>query len=165
MLRFRNLLFITLLLLIFSCQEGPKYESHLTDDEMIEIFEKEREEFVLFVKLLGEDRELKYISTTWIEPLNLEDMGFSKDKIKVYRKTLRKIGLSGIYRAENGYEFVLTSEGMLDSGSSKGYYFSEQVIDNKVSTLDNYKFTDPKVNTVFRQITDNWYLYYYTSAD
>lgn len=161
MIMLRKIICIIFLLLLFSCSDSPKYFEHLSDDDMIKIFNMKKDSLITLINMLEEDKVIEYIFVNWSKPRNLEEKGISKSRIKAYRSIFKKVGLKGIYRRDYGDELVLSAEGMLENSTFKGFFYSQEELQNVVESLDDYEVKkDKKYSKAFRKIGNGWYLIY-----
>lgn len=160
-LLFCSLLAIMLLvLLIKSNQKFFEVCNHLSDEEMIELFDKRKEELNELQNMINQDKEIKGLYIDSIDTCSLVEIGMNKNRIKKYKKLMKSIGLLGLIWENEGYYFRLTTEGMLDAGSIKGYAFLSTRPKNIYNKIDPEKFSELNITMIYKEISDNWYIYF-----
>ena len=91
---------------------------------------------------------------------------------RLSRETKSDSTFEGPTKFDSTIEFTLTTRGILDAGSLKGYLFTLEKLEKNVVinhlTFDNdlqttQKMKELKTNTIFKQISKNWYIYFYSS--
>ena len=142
--------------------------AHKSDTQMIEHFRKNKAGFENLLEMIRQDEKkvgdrLFRIDNNWTAPEDLEKYGISKERVEEYRKIFRQLDIPrGFYAYRDGkdYRFVSSAQGLGVSGSSKGYWWTEEPPKSLIEgDLDKYHMESEKPNDfVFRHIEGNWYL-------
>lgn len=156
---FKHLIIFIILLI------GCSKQSHPTDFELIDNFNKNRELFIEMFMMIETDSKLKMVDDNRTFPDDHFQIGISYERISEYRKLLNKckipFGFSAFHKEEE-IEFIASSFGIATGGSSKGYtYMKFQPVKNEiVGSIDCYKPNNSKNYHVYKHIEGNWYLFY-----
>ncbi len=141
----------------------PSDSPHLKDDQLLRLFAENRLEFERLAEDLGSEckKGLTRIDVDWTDPEDPKRIGIFESQIERYRERLKNLGISRGYSAAgscNAMELIVSTQGLAVSGSSKGYYYSEQPPRHIVPSLDVYS---PEFKYgAYRRVIDRWYLYY-----
>lgn len=152
---------------------------HLTDEEMIEKFNTHRDVFEEVASEGGEDYKygIVRIAPDFVRYCDWFGDECEKDTSKVdvvwYRDQIEKLKLeAGLSFREDSVSFLDSTIGFsIGAGSTKGYIYSEEPLTNKYD--ENLDFQDEPYDnlddfdkitagdcTVYKQIDENWYLFY-----
>jgi hypothetical protein len=172
-------IFISVSLLLLSLVIGCDYlidDPHPSDKELIANFQSQEEDFDTLIKMANEDSKVVRIGYdfTWLDnnyswPRPDSELGFSKVRWEEYRRIFKKLHLEkGIawYSIPDGPILLLSStRGLATGGSEKGFAFSTNVLSPLFGSLDGIDLEIKKKNVnanvpVYRQLKNNWYLYY-----
>lgn len=167
--------FILLLVLMPIAACGPSlfsWEDHPSDAELLKRFQENEDIFDRLVQMSDSDSQMWRIDPTWtaVEGNRLQsEVGFSEDRWNQYRELFKKIDLkSGLTRrtCPGGTVILLTahSRGMVNRGDSKGYAYAEHPLSPTFESLNRFPYfgqqNAPESGIAFRNIKDNWYLFY-----
>lgn len=130
----------------------PAEKDHLDDAVLIKNLEVNINSYNKLITMFHEDKNMSIIDDTWMNPEN----GISNQRWEEYKKLLTKLDLDGGVRSCGGecIEFISTSQGLLDAGSTKGYRYRPQ---NPMS----FKSEDTVID--YKKINENWYIFYEVS--
>jgi hypothetical protein len=165
--RFSTYSLLLLITVLLGCG-FPGDIDHKSDTEMIENFHKNRADFETLLGMIQEDerkigKELFRIDNNWTAPKDLGKFGISKERVDKYREIFQQLDIQrGFYAYGEGKSchFVSSAQGLGVSGSSKGYWWTEEPPGSLIEgDLDKYHRETEKPNDfVFRHIEGNWYL-------
>jgi hypothetical protein len=155
-------------LLLLSCIAtlwlGSKllFPSRDTDEEMIDFFQANREQFEdLAVRMMNEN-ELRVIfpdsGSCQIDEGVLISAA-SHPRCMGFVEDFRQLGLHWAYTGAPPIWLSTHASGLGISGSSKGFYYSTEPPHELVPNTDTAPFVNGYID-VFRQIDDNWYIFY-----
>jgi len=142
---------------------GCGIQSHPSDRAMIEVLRTNRQDFDLLVKMLGEDQDVKRLDQKFVFLTEDSDRVVAEDRLAEYRRLFKKLELdSGIYRDKDGsIRLIASSKSSLLSTSEKSFVYSSKPRSNLVDSLDKVIKNDGGDHApVYKEVGDNWYLYY-----
>ncbi|MFH0975412.1 MAG: hypothetical protein V1874_06480 [Spirochaetota bacterium] len=157
------LLFIPLILILFSCSKTPD------DNSMIDHFRVNKSDFEKLVKMIKQETQLRRLALDFIDP---DDYILKKERLIEYRIILKKIGIKSFYRSsqKDNIDFTYNTQGISVSGQEKGYaYYKNKSLISKdfaiVENLDVYYKAKRKSGkfltySALRHIEDEWYLFH-----
>lgn len=153
---------ITVVVITGSCST-----KHPSDKDLLENFNKYRNELNQLAQMFLADRGLTRVAYDFTRPNNPETIGVTKDRIKQYRSLFSKLDLSaGIDAGVDSPEkkkiiwFLSSTKGLSVSGSTKGYAYSVKSPELIVENLDTYWSKDGRSFTAYKHIEGNWYVYF-----
>ncbi|MCP4135117.1 MAG: hypothetical protein GY754_29375 [bacterium] len=138
---------------------------HHNDNKMIEIFNQKKDLLHELFVLFENDKGIISLFKDWSNPPDLSLAGIKKDREIKYREIMEKIGLIGLEREQNAYYFIVTTEGMLDSGSYKGFAYLPVNPANTYNSLDVRKNIDATQKILYKKLSGKWYIYIYETED
>jgi len=148
---------IIYLLFLVSCYPSVDKEVHFEDKEMIAAFMQHEDLLKKLILMIQKDEGIRKVHINYTVPGNLQDIGVGIKRHQKYVELLNSAKLESVFRYDNAYYFVLTSIGMLDSGSTKGFGYLKnrpariyENLDEMLTFQDNDKYK-------YRHISDNWY--------
>lgn len=168
---FKLLASILLLVLLGGCDfidDTP----HPSDNDLIEIFQKNEADFEKLIQMAKEDSEFVRIAPdfTWHKDnasVPRDVLNLPSERFDEYRKLFRKLELkAGIINSQpKDVWFVSSAKGLVTGGSSKGFMFLTEEPFPLVESLDEPDWNRPelkgrKSKILYRKLKDNWYLYY-----
>lgn len=115
------------------------------------------------------DNQIYRIAPEFIAPenaLSSPEIRFSQQRWDDYCSRFRRLSISmGILKRGDSVWFMASAQGMFGRGSSKGYVYSPTRLSPCVSDLEGY---DPPASAVdanyhyivYKELKENWYLYY-----
>ncbi len=147
--------------------------AHPPDNEMIANFEAHEAEFDQLVNMCREDPDMSRIandflwtnnSVRWPRPES--DWGISRARWDAYKKLFAAVDLDNGLSCDGGdivFMFA-NNQGIVPSGSSKGYAYLSEPPEKAISSLDEYShrsLKDVGINgrIAYRPIKENWYLF------
>ena len=154
---------ILLVTLLIGCSPSPPPN----DDTLLETFRNHRSDFETLANMLIEDTDLQMVARGYTRPDNVYELGISGQRILDYRELLRKLDLLSIQRHQEGISLTAYAGGALpDDGIYKGYvYFPDglpaRLRSSLVDNLDNLGWNPDHTTSLYRQIDDNWYLWFF----
>lgn len=165
--------------------KSGKWTEHPLDDVMIRNFQSHRKEFETLLEMLKSDHEkgLRRVGDNWTRPEDPTSIGITKERLDEYRSLFRTLGLenglSNSWDDQRVIEFMASSFGLLNRGSTKGFCWYASPLptgDSRVvQDLDLYVAqkreqwrksfeatgrTPSEHFTIYRHIEDHWYLYW-----
>lgn len=158
----RNLIrtmFVTLFLFaVWGCSPPP-------DSILLSQFAENQDVFEKLAGMIIEDHALERVHRTYILGTSPGD-----ERIAEYRRLLAIVGCLSISRYEHQeqsqVQLIMFAGGALpDDGIYKGFVFfprglPEHFKDNLVSSLDDVPSEIETVSIFYREINENWYLYF-----
>ena len=139
---------------------------HKSDEELIANFHSHRPEFDRLLQMINEDQGLLRVDDSWTSPENPQAVGISRERIDAYHGLFRRAGIPrgfSAFQTRDFIEFIASAQGLVVSGSSKGYLYATEPPPRLVDDLDNYRPQDKGLSRafpVFRHIEGNWYLFF-----
>ncbi len=96
---------------------------------------------------------------------NLEsdsDLFFTENRWNQYRSLFQKTSLSGglVRRDDDTIFFIYWVYGLITGGERKGYVYSKKPLQLVVDSLDDIPIPVEEYKPIYKQITENWYMYY-----
>lgn len=140
--------------------------THRSDKDLIRNFELHREELEELVRMTIQDSKLRRVDDDWTDPENPADVGVGPARVAQYRAMMENAGITRGFAAygEPGYvQFLASANGIVPSGSSKGYLHTTRTPEPLVENLDAYAGHDTRSSNsgaVYRRIEGDWYLFY-----
>jgi hypothetical protein len=141
-----------------------------SDESLIVRFHQHESEFNELIKMSKVDSRVVRIADTftWLDsdaswPRPDSQIGFSSDRWNQYRRIFEALGLQqGLLRTldTDTVYLIVSTEGNVTSGSSKGYAYSEKPLSPLSASLDRIPPELRDRTQVFRKLKENWYLYY-----
>ena len=143
-------------------------QPHTPDAVLIENFEKNRDDFEQLATMCREDANMARIAPDFLWrtdhvgwPRPQSEWGITQERWDEYRELFTKLRIP---KGVNNYQpkmtwFISSTQGMVTSGSSKGYAYLSEPPKRTEESLDGYKFQADD-RAVYRHLTGHWYLYY-----
>jgi len=158
------------LCLMFALREPLKATIEPSDRELKALFFEHESDFQRLVEMCRADSHLTRIAQdfTWLEDNTSwprKNIGISKERWDEYRKLFTKLRLKGGVSRENlpspEIYFIASAEGIVPSGSFKGYVYSPVPLSPTVDSLDGKLAASSKGSraTAFKALKGTWYLY------
>ena len=167
----RQHIFIILIValgLISAVNCGDK--KHPSDSVLEMNFHKHETDFQRLVSMSNEDYHVVRIGDdfNWLDddhrfPRTGPERGLSKDRWDSYRALFQELGLKcGLIRWEDSNIIALCASGigMVTSGTTKGYAYSETELTPTAESLDVVPENLKDEPVVYKSIEPHWYLYY-----
>ncbi len=158
---------ISSIIIFISCG-FPNDIPHKSDEMMIKNLRANKAGFEKLLEMVQQDekkvgKRFFRIDKDWNEPKDLEKVGITQERVNEYKRMFVELDIPrGFYAWGDGenYMFVVSSQGLGVSGSSKSYWWSKKKPESLIeSDLDDYHQNQPNPNDfVFRHIEGNWYL-------
>jgi hypothetical protein len=141
----------------------PSDSAHLGDDQLIRSFVDNKPEFAQLVVDLKSDckKGLTRIDFDQTDPPDPQTIGISGNQIRRYKDRFEALGIRRGYASVancQAIELTTSTQGLAVSGSSKGYYYSDEPPRNIVKSLESYDSSFKY--GAYRALGDDWYLYY-----
>lgn len=142
-----------------------------TDEQMKNVFSRNKDDFEKIVRMSNEDRRLTNVRYKFTvvdgkgSSLDTGDAGITDERWREYKRLFKKIGLdSGILRGKDGsVTFLASGEGIAPSGIAKGYIFStsETPRGNFRCSSESLDLPERLTDIWFacKKIDENWYLF------
>jgi hypothetical protein len=130
---------------------------------LIENFQAHKAELDQLLQMFLTDEPLVRVDFDWTDPKDPQIIGVTQERLDVYRRLFRKVGLSRGIRGQGGKKrilFIYSTRGLGIAGSGKGYAYLKEPPELVVDNLDNYKSKDGKSFTAYKHVEGNWYLYF-----
>src|SRR5260370_21678120 len=153
---------------LWSCGKGNVKDS--SDESLVRRFNQHQTEFSELIEMSKIDSRVVRIehAFTWLDndvswPRPDSQIGFSSDRWNQYRRIFDALGLKqGLLRTldTDTVYLIVSTEGNVTSGSSKGYAYSEKPLSPLSESLDRIPPALRNSTQVFRKLKENWYLYY-----
>ena len=141
---------------------GVESRMHLHDDELITNFLRNRTDFELLRKMIGEDTGLLFVSDDKVMYVDSAATNIGAASLDEYRTLLSRIGVKDISISFDRRTVELTSSrrGMGTHNSQKSYIYIEDSVfgDELFASLD--RFSDSEVGSGLRRIDGRWYLHF-----
>jgi len=141
-----------------------------SDESLVLRFDQHQTQFNELIEMAKIDSRVVRIADafTWLDndvswPRPDSQIGFSSDRWNQYRRIFDALGLKhGLARTlDTGTVYLIVStEGNVTSGSSKGYAYSDKSLSPLSESLDRIPPELRNRTQVFRKLKENWYLYY-----
>jgi hypothetical protein len=136
---------------------------HQSDEIMLTRFQEHRAEFEQLKAMAESDDLMWRVDNNWTDPVNLPS-----DRVADYRRLFNVVGTPrGVskYRAEGHILFIVSTQGWVASGSSKGYLYSKgkRPAGNFVDSLNDEKRLRELDIYFLRPIEGDWYLFFQRS--
>ena len=146
---FFSILFIFMCLVALLWLIFPAEKDHLDDGVLTKNLEVNIYSYNKLITMFHEDKNMSVIDDTWMRPEN----GISNQRWEEYKKLLTKLDLDDGVRSCGGecVEFISTSKGLLEAGSTKGYRYKPK---NPMSFKSEETVVD------YKKINENWYIFY-----
>ena len=139
---------------------------HPSDERLIKQFHKKRALFEELCAMLQEDKGLVDVPSNPYTPTVPEDyssLGITEERLVRYRAIMNSTGIISVGSANTGHDRILyfdvSAEGMVGSGSIKGYVYPMDGLLPTVESIDLYKH-ETEHYTVYRHIDGKWFLYF-----
>lgn len=147
---------IIMLIFLGSCGDStPKDVPPPTDQELIEVFQENRELFEEIVSLVSKYEYIKVsIRFSYHKPETI-DMG---DKVYI-EQFLKKINAYSLGICNKEVRICVWACGDIKYGDYKGYIYTPTPYSVSVQSLDNFT-SSGRNESLVRSIGDGWYLYY-----
>lgn len=145
---------------------GCSPSSPPNDDTLLETFRTHRSEFEILANMLIEDTDLQKVARGYTRPDDVYGLGISRQRILDYHELLKKLNLLSVERHQEGVSLTAFAGGALpDDGIYKGYVYFPDGLPAKlgpslVDSLDNLAWNPDRVTSLYRQIDENWYLWF-----
>lgn len=140
-------------------------QPHQSDEELIANFNSHKAEFEKLLAMVLEDKMLSRVDENYTEPSDAQAVGISQERIAEYRRLFRELGIARGFSAPDSrdyVEFISSSQGWVDSGSSKGYlYGTGQTQMALIDSLDKFSSQPRPRGSGRRRIEGKWSLYFY----
>ena len=152
---------IKVIILICTVSFFVACDSPPSDEELIQRFYKNQEDFNKIIKMLERDSNIRAVKMRRVEYKDNSEPKISNEKLKEYHDILARLGIkSGVYRGHDGgiYFNVYAQPGIL-SGSGKYYVFSAKKYE-LVESLDVLENNPDFEGIRYRKLKENWYLTY-----
>ena len=136
-------------------------DEHVSDIIMQENFVQIQPQLNRLVAMSNEDENVTRIapSFTWLVdnvawPRPESQLGFSQERWNEYKTLFNAIGSNtGIHRYPDGSVYIImTVQGMVNRGSSKGYVYTTQTPSPLLDSTDSH--------SGYKRIADNWYIFF-----
>lgn len=143
--------------------------SHLSDAQIANEFEKNRSDFERLASMAVEDRVTSVyrngvVLLSGFKLWNEGDEGFSSQRFDEYRKLFDKNNILSVSHDKGVVEICCASVSVTDSDiqyerfvSSRGYSFSMNELQPQVKSLDDLEVYQS--GPYYRKIDNNWYLF------
>ncbi len=149
-----------------ACSSGG--EKVATDSDLIERFNKHRSSFLRVLDMAAEDKNAAIISSSPEHTRSFDTGGptreLSGERWLKYQKLFREIGCEdGILRQPqrpNVLYFSCSSVGSIGWGIYKGIAYSDAPLSPVFENLDHIEDGLGEGEMAYREIGDDWYLYY-----
>jgi hypothetical protein len=157
-------LLILLVFLICSCSRTDREALlHPKDAELIAPFESLRPEFEKLRELFRQNAQLDELNNqglAWKERLRGRRANYEipEPQRTNYQEVLARLHVESVVRRANGdIIFVVSERSPFLDGSAKGYEYSENALEPRVSSLDTVDLGCGKI--FYRLLEGNWSLY------
>jgi hypothetical protein len=160
----RILFLLALTFGLVGCKDPFEGQSHLSDDQLIANFREHTADFERLREMVLDDKRLTRVDEDWTAPTDPTTIGVTAERIAEYRALFKKLGLArgfsaGLDRRE--IELWASAQGWVAHGSHKGYVYTASVPENLDTGLDQYSSRERPLESGYRRIEGNWYLYFY----
>jgi hypothetical protein len=140
---------------------SEKWQARWRPDEkrLLSNFHENRTRLDRLVAMIHEDKGLLRVDCTWTLPRNLESIGVTPSRVRLYRRILDEIEVPRgfyVYEFDDGMriDFLAVSYGLLDDGIARGYTY----VRPSSGALD--AITDPAaMKYIKNHIDGNWYYF------
>ena len=142
---------------------GCSLKSHPADHVMEEKFQSNREDFNRLAMMLGEDSDIDRLSQKSVTLEENSKRSLTEERLRDYRGLFVKLGLTGgMYRDRgDAIRLIASPKHTLLMDSEKSYVYSATPPSPVVQSLDKVIGSDRGDQLpIYKQIADNWYLYY-----
>lgn len=137
--------------------------SHPADQIMEQKLRSNRGDFDNLVKMLHEDHDVVRLDQKFIFLTEDSNRSISEERLGEYRRLFGKLGLvSGMHRDKEGaVRLIASTKDTFLTNSEKSYVYSRTPPSRLVESLDRVIKSDRGDQApVYKEIADNWYLYY-----
>jgi hypothetical protein len=137
--------------------------SHPSDRRLQAVFYKHQQDLSALLDMAKQDRP----QTIWIDSHQMypPQATLPDARWREYERLCRPLGVWRVSFVQGQLELIVSSEGILGHGSSKGFVYSETPLTPVLPLLDqgippSFIHEPEGVGIAYRSLTLNWYIFY-----